>query len=239
MIPFAKPGRSDSYDVMGARAARAALDDAQVAYARIEQAYVGYVFGDSTAGQKALYPLGLSGIPIINVNNNCSTGSTALFLARQAVASGAVECALALGFEQMTPGALGTVFEDRPSPLGDFVRALADTEGIDETRPLTAQFFAGAGRQYVREHGIDPRYWGIVGAAYATLAGSALRAGLFAWWYAQEARQSQHAAAALPAAALAGELAAPARYKLLDDEDAVCSRRSRAAAADPVTEGIS
>jgi acetyl-CoA acetyltransferase len=57
----------------------------------------------------------------------------------------------------MTPGALGTVFEDRPSPLGDFVRALADTEGIDETRPLTAQFFAGAGRQYVREHGIDPR----------------------------------------------------------------------------------
>jgi acetyl-CoA acetyltransferase len=57
----------------------------------------------------------------------------------------------------MTPGALGTVFDDRPSPLGDFVRALADTEGIDETRPLTAQFFAGAGRQYMREHGIDPK----------------------------------------------------------------------------------
>ncbi len=56
------------------------------------------------------------GHPVVNVNNNCSTGSTALFLARQAVASGAADCVLALGFEQMRPGALGTIFEDRPSP---------------------------------------------------------------------------------------------------------------------------
>jgi acetyl-CoA acetyltransferase len=72
----------------------------------VQQAYVGYVYGDSTAGQAALYGVGLSGIPVFNVNNNCSTGSSALFLARQAVESGAVECALALGFEQMQPGAL-------------------------------------------------------------------------------------------------------------------------------------
>ena len=73
----------------------------------MQQAYVGYVLGDSTSGQQALYQVGLSGIPIVNVNNNCATGSTALWLARQAVESGAVEVALAVGFEQMVPGVCG------------------------------------------------------------------------------------------------------------------------------------
>ncbi len=91
---------------MGANAAKAALADAGIDYALVEQAYVGYVFGDSTSGQAAIYGVGLTGIPVINVNNNCATGSTALFLARQAVESGAIECAIAVGFEQMVPGAL-------------------------------------------------------------------------------------------------------------------------------------
>jgi len=107
MIPFAKPGASAPYHEMGAQAARLALADAGLSYDAIEQGYVGYVYGDSTCGQRALYRLGLTGVPIVNVNNNCSTGSTALFLARQAVASGAADCTLALGFEQMKPGALG------------------------------------------------------------------------------------------------------------------------------------
>src|ERR1700756_5262241 len=106
MIPFTKPGKSASYSVMGEQAARAALSDAGVDYTQIQQAYVGYVYGDSTSGQSALYGLGQTAIPIVNVNNNCSTGSSALWLARQAVASGTVDCALALGFEQMVPGAL-------------------------------------------------------------------------------------------------------------------------------------
>ena len=93
MIPFAKPGASEPYDVMGADAARAALADAGVDYSDVQQAYVGYVYGDSTSGQRALYEVGMTGIPIVNVNNNCSTGSTALYLARQAVESGAVDCA--------------------------------------------------------------------------------------------------------------------------------------------------
>ncbi len=120
MIPFAKPGASAPYDQMGAEATRAALQDAGIAYDDLEQAYVGYVYGDSTAGQKALYQVGMSGIPVVNVNNNCSTGSTALFLARQAIASGAADCVLVLGFEQMSPGALGSVFSDRPSPFDAF-----------------------------------------------------------------------------------------------------------------------
>ena len=100
----------------GPRAARLALEDAGVPYELVEQAYVGYVYGDSTAGQAAIYGVGLTGIPVFNLNNNCSTGSSALFLARQAVESGMVECAIALGFEQMQPGALKGAW-DGPSPM--------------------------------------------------------------------------------------------------------------------------
>ena len=103
MIPFTKPGANEPYPQMAAKATRAALTDAGIGYELVQQAYVGYVYGDSTAGQRAVYEVGMTGIPIVNVNNNCSTGSTALFLARQAVASGAADCVLALGFEQMGP----------------------------------------------------------------------------------------------------------------------------------------
>jgi len=156
MIPFTKPGASDSYHVMGARAATLALEDAGVDYARVEQAYVGYVYGDSTAGQAAIYGVGLTGIPVFNVNNNCSTGSSALYLARQAVESGMVECALALGFEQMVPGALKGAYDDRPSPLSRFADAMAAHQGFDAQAPRAAQFFGGAARDYIREHGIRP-----------------------------------------------------------------------------------
>ncbi len=153
MIPFVKPGYCDPYNDMGYQAARLALDDAGIDYARVEQAYVGWVYGDSTAGQAAVYKLGLTGIPIINVNNNCSTGSSALFLARQAVASGMVDCALALGFEQMAPGALGAVFEDRPSPLAEFLKiADAKFKGADKV-PMALRLFGGAGYEYQEKYG--------------------------------------------------------------------------------------
>ena len=107
MIPFTKPGASEPYHVMGEKAVRQAMADARVEYPMIQQAYVGYVYGDSTCGQRALYPVGMSGIPIVNVNNNCSTGSSALFLARQAIQSGADECVLALSYEQIAAGLVG------------------------------------------------------------------------------------------------------------------------------------
>ena len=106
MIPFVKPGASAPYHLMGAQAIRLALGDAGLGYEKIERAYAGYVFGGSTCGQRALYQVGMTGIPVFNVNNNCSTGSTALFLAREAIESGAADCVLALGFEQMKPGPL-------------------------------------------------------------------------------------------------------------------------------------
>jgi acetyl-CoA acetyltransferase len=153
MIPFTKPGKSDDYPIMGETAARLAIEDAGISYTDIGQAYVGYVYGDSTAGQAALYGLGLTGIPIVNVNNNCATGSSALFLARQAVAAGITECALAVGFEQMVPGALGAVFTDRPSPLKRFFKERRSMQEVDRNAPDAAQYFGGAGREYAEEYG--------------------------------------------------------------------------------------
>jgi acetyl-CoA acetyltransferase len=152
MVPFQKPGASESYDVMAAKATRSALQDAGLSYDLIQQAYVGYVYGDSTCGQRALYQVGMTGIPILNVNNNCSTGSSALFLARQAVESGAVECVLALGFEQMKPGAIGSVFEDRVSPFQSFDDETDDLVGSPEI-PLALRYFGGAGKAHMDEFG--------------------------------------------------------------------------------------
>jgi acetyl-CoA acetyltransferase len=152
MIPFAKPGASAPYHLMGKEAGQLALKDAGLEYKDIQQAYVGYVYGDSTSGQKAVYGLGMSGIPIVNVNNNCSTGSTALFLARQAVASGAADCVLVLGFEQMNAGALGSVFQDRPSPFDDFDAVTDKLVGMPEI-PLALRYFGGAGLSHMNKYG--------------------------------------------------------------------------------------
>jgi acetyl-CoA acetyltransferase len=152
MIAFTKPGSNEPYPQMAARATRAALADAGIGYDSVQQAYAGYVYGDSTAGQRALYDVGMSGIPIVNVNNNCSTGSTALFLARQAVASGVADCVLALGFEHMSPGALGAVFADRPSPFDRFDEATRDLVDQDEI-PLALRYFGGAGLAHMKQYG--------------------------------------------------------------------------------------
>lgn len=112
MSRFYKPKKSPDYPELGMQAARRALNDAGVHYSKVGAAAVGYVYADSTAGQKVLYELGMTGIPIVNVNNNCATGSTALYLARQAILSGTCDCALALGFETMKPGSLAMTFPE-------------------------------------------------------------------------------------------------------------------------------
>ena len=152
MIPFVKPGTSGTYQEMGEQAVRLALEDSGASYDQVQQVYAGYVYGDSTCGQAAVYRLGMSGIPVINVNNNCSTGSTALFLARQAIEGGVAECVLALGFEQMNPGALGAVFEDRPNPLEKFIESANEIEGKSEV-PVALRLFGGAGLEHQKKYG--------------------------------------------------------------------------------------
>jgi acetyl-CoA acetyltransferase len=152
MTKFAKPGASEDYNVMATKAARAALSDARVDFADVEQAYAGYVFGDSTCGQRAVYDVGLSGIPVFNVNNNCSTGSTALFLGRQAIEGGLAECVLVVGFEKMEKGALGSKYSDRTNPLEYHAGVMSTLQGFTQAPPA-AQMFGGAGREYRWKYG--------------------------------------------------------------------------------------
>lgn len=156
MTKFNKPGDHDPYPVFGAAAVRDALSDAGIEYDAIQQAYAGYVYGDSTCGQKVLYEVGMTGIPVVNVNNNCSTGSSALYLARQAVESGAVECALAVGFEAMQRGALSSQWDDRPSPFDTFDKKTAELVGHDEL-PLALRYFGGAGQAHMDKYGTEMR----------------------------------------------------------------------------------
>ena len=156
MIPFTKPGASEPYHRDGrARRARRAATMPVSTTASCSRPMSAMSTATPPSGQAAVYGVGLTGIPVFNLNNNCSTGSSALFLARQAVESGMVECALALGFEQMQPGAL----KSAPTTTGRrrwtrFADAMIGLQGWDDNAPRAAQFFGGAGRDYIKQHGI-------------------------------------------------------------------------------------
>lgn len=160
MTKFTKPGPVKNYDYpdMIQEAVENSLKDAGISYNEIEHANVGYVYGDSACGQKGLYQVGMTGIPITNVNNNCATGSTALFLTKTLVESGAYECALAVGFEKMERGALMSKFGDRVEPMQKFVDVLFEVAGI-EPAPITAQFFAAAGKAHMDRYGTKEEHF--------------------------------------------------------------------------------
>lgn len=153
MTKFEKPGSKEwDYPDMARESGTKALEDAGISYDKVEQAYVGYVYGESTSGQRAVYELGITGIPVVNVNNNCSTGSTALFLARQAVKAGIVDCALALGFEKMQKGSLGSTYEDREQPMLNHLKELFPLfEWAGE--PIAPYMFGAAGREHMQKYG--------------------------------------------------------------------------------------
>jgi len=151
MIPFKKPGQGETYPVMGAQAVRAALADARVGYESIQIAFASYIYGDSTCGQRVMYEVGTTGIPIVNVHNNCSSGSSAIYLARQAIASGEADIALALGFEQMNPGALSSMYTDRPNPVEPFQRLCDDIAPAEV--PPALRLFGAAGLEHMKRFG--------------------------------------------------------------------------------------
>ncbi|MCW3063218.1 MAG: lipid-transfer protein [Solirubrobacterales bacterium] len=153
MTKFDKPGtKVGDYPDWAKEAGEKALADAGVPYDSVEQAYVGYCYGESTSGQRAVYGLGLTGIPVVNVNNNCSTGSSALYLARQAVRGGLAECALALGFEKMEKGSLGVKYTDRTNPMDKHVTSMFEVRA-PEASPPAPQMFGNAGREHMERYG--------------------------------------------------------------------------------------
>lgn len=160
MTKFEKPGRRQDFDYpqMAKEAADKALSDAKIPYSSIQQAVVGYVYGDSTCGQRAVYQLGLTGIPIYNVNNNCSTGSTALFLAQQLIKGGVADCILALGFEKMERGSLEAKYQDRTNPMDKHVEVMVNSAGI-AAAPVAPQMFGNAGREHMKLYGTTKEHF--------------------------------------------------------------------------------
>jgi acetyl-CoA acyltransferase len=166
MTNFEKPQTRDwQYWDMAQEAGAAALADAGVGYDLVEQAAVGFCQQQSTAGQRAVYGLGLTGIPVYNVNNNCATGSSALMMARQFVAGGLNDCVLALGFEQMSPGALGSgagAGGFASSPVARHYGVMAARHGFEATPP-TAQIFGNAAREHMERYGTTAEQLALVG----------------------------------------------------------------------------
>ncbi|HEX4822120.1 MAG TPA: lipid-transfer protein, partial [Acidimicrobiales bacterium] len=156
MTKFEKPGSREDWDYpqMAEEAGTKALQDAGIPYDEIDQACVGYVYGESTCGQRAVYGLGLTGIPIYNVNNNCATGSTALFMAKQFIEGGIADCVLALGFEKMQKGSLGMTFTDRTIPMDKHMMAMVEQRGFTSAPPA-AQMFGNAGREHMEKYGTN------------------------------------------------------------------------------------
>jgi acetyl-CoA acetyltransferase len=138
---------SDAKD-LARSATRDALADSGTAYEDIEMAYCGYLNGMSTLGQQSLYEIGMTGIPVFNVNNNCSTGSTALYMAYCAVRSGQADAALALGFEKMKKGPI-----EKQMPG---MEAVAEETEREKKAPVAARVFGDAGRDHMEKYGTKP-----------------------------------------------------------------------------------
>ncbi len=163
MTKFDKPGTKDGdYPDWAKEAGEMAIADAGIDYDEVEQAFAGYCYGESTSGQRALYQLGLTGIPVVNVNNNCSTGSSALYMARQAVKGGLADCALALGFEKMEKGSLGVKYTDRTNPMDRHAMRMFEIRD-PEASPAAPQMFGNAGRDHMDKYGSNPDHFAWIG----------------------------------------------------------------------------
>lgn len=160
MTKFEKPGRRENFDYpdMAKEAITKALADAKISYSEVKQAVVGYVYGDSTSGQRAIYEVGMTGIPIYNVNNNCSTGSSALYLAKQLIENGENDCIMALGFEKMERGSLSNKYNDRTNPMDKHMLEMSEMVGFGPAPP-TAQLFGNAGVEHMKKYGSKPEHF--------------------------------------------------------------------------------
>jgi acetyl-CoA acyltransferase len=163
MTKFEKPGGRDwDYPQMVREAGTKALEDAGVGYEQIQQAVAGYCYGESTSGERALYEIGITGIPIYNVNNNCSTGSTALFLAKQLVEGGLSDCVMAVGFEKMEKGSLGAKYMDRVNPMDKHMLLMMQLRDFAPAPPAP-QMFGNAGREHMERYGTTAEQFAKIG----------------------------------------------------------------------------
>jgi acetyl-CoA acetyltransferase len=146
MTPFARHEDKTAID-LGSWAIRDALEDAGLPFEAVEAAWCGHVAQGSTAGQKVVGAVGQSGIPVMNVENACASGTTAFRGAYMQVASGLADAALAVGFERMGRGAL-----PMPRTPGEKSEAPAPKPSKKPAPPFPS-LFAELFREHSRRYG--------------------------------------------------------------------------------------
>uniref|UniRef100_A0A1I8JJG4 propanoyl-CoA C-acyltransferase n=2 Tax=Macrostomum lignano TaxID=282301 RepID=A0A1I8JJG4_9PLAT len=161
--PQASPNDSLGYefDQLAEQAAAEALRDSGIEYSSVVAVVASYCYGDPACGQRVAYRLGLTGVPVFNVNNNCSSGSSAIALSRAILIANSTIGAnpgpvLVLGFEQMERGGLSRRYPDRPDPVGrhcDRIGALGGNRepcspGMSQWTSDVIRMFAGAASEY-------------------------------------------------------------------------------------------
>lgn len=108
MVPFGKYPERKLSD-LGWPAVKAAMADAGVAPQQIQAAYCGTALGGMMAGQRILGRIGLTAIPIANIENACSSSSTAFRQGVISVGSGEYDVALVIGVEKLSKFGGGTL----------------------------------------------------------------------------------------------------------------------------------
>ena len=110
--PFGRfPGTE--FTELGRVAVFGALGDAGISWKHVQAAFCGTVACGTAAGHRVLAQIGLTGIPVVNVENACASSGSALRLAAQSVAAGVYDVALAFGVEKMPPGFMAMTSYDR------------------------------------------------------------------------------------------------------------------------------
>lgn len=140
LVPFGKYPEKTLADIAWP-AVKQALDDSGVKKTEIEAAYCGTALGGMMAGQRILKKVGLTGLPIINIENACSSSSTAFREAWIAVAAGVYDAVLVIGVEKLTKFGGGTL------PL--------EKEDFEVTHGLVMPaLYAMRARRYMHEYGL-------------------------------------------------------------------------------------
>jgi acetyl-CoA acetyltransferase len=143
IVPFGRYTGRSAVDLAWP-SVKQAIEDSGVPRERVNAAFCGSVYGGMMTGQRTLARLGMTGIPVVNVENACSSSATAFHLAHQAIAAGQYEVALVFGVDNLSQfggGAIPLVRDDWEVSQGMIMPAL----------------YAMRARRYMYEHGVSAR----------------------------------------------------------------------------------
>lgn len=113
---------------------------------------------------RAVYEVGMTGVPVYNVNNNCATSSSALHLGKNLIAGGVYDCILCFGFDKMQVGALNTSFTDRADPLEPFITRSNQIANKKKPKAYLPGIFSNAGQEHMKLYGSKPEHFAMVAA---------------------------------------------------------------------------